>query len=337
MLNSSGAVVQSESNIPVGRNGKGNWSWSVPAPAAGKSSDQYQFQVSGSFPTSVTSGTNADVVLSTSHVFTVKLPATRDEFRITVVGPEFIEIVYGNQGRFAGYDMTIKNTGSRSFKLSELQINCNIGSTILREFQSNPNLVIATAQTAAIQVVAVAGPTQKPNLPIGQVSHTCNLSLWKGGNEGTVYNTSQQMSVHNNGKKGDPVDIAADAIKARPGNASSFAGWYDDQFQANVNADTWIIFQYVNLSKNSTWYSAPYNVRCTFLEAGKNITGGDQGSTTLSENSAGRSVTYLGRLPAGTYNITCSVDPEGVLWDTNISNNKKTFAFTVQPTGVTWP
>ena len=266
------------------------------------------------------------------------VPVPRDAVRIVSTGAEFIDILFGNQGRFAGYDLAIKNTGSRSFKLSELQSSrCTIASTIFGFLPSNPTLVIESGITTTLQAVVFSGPGQKANLPIGQVSHTWNLSIWKGYKEGTVFSAAQQVSVHNNGKKGDPVDILANAIKVHAGNASSYAGWEWDQYPANINADTWLLFAYKNISKNTPYYSSPYKVKCAFTDAGKNISNVLQGSTMLGENSIAILATNLGRLPAGTYHAVCSVDPEAVLWDTNVANNERTFEFTVNPTGVTWP
>ena len=66
ILDSSGAVVkQSIPNISAGSNGK-QWPWTVPTPAAGKASDQYRFQISGTFLTSAASSAKTDAVLGAS-------------------------------------------------------------------------------------------------------------------------------------------------------------------------------------------------------------------------------------------------------------------------------
>jgi hypothetical protein len=73
LLDSSGAVVQSEPNVPIGSNGMGSWSWTMPVLPAWKSSAEYRFQISATFPTSVTSDAKAETVLFTNPL-TIRLP-----------------------------------------------------------------------------------------------------------------------------------------------------------------------------------------------------------------------------------------------------------------------
>lgn len=129
--------------------------------------------------------------------------------------------------------------------------------------------------------------------------------------------------------RGEAIDVAANEVKAHSGGSTSFHGWTEDNHPAKSNADTWILFQYKNLSDNSLSNSSDYKVKCAFTEAGKNINNVGLGSKTLGPNSVDVFPTNLGRLPAGIYHVVCTVDPEEVLWDTDRANNAKTFVFTV--------
>jgi hypothetical protein len=72
ILDSSGTALQSVPNISIGVNGKGSWLWTVPAPPSGQSYVQCRFQIVGTFRTSVTSNSTADVILGKSNLFTIE-------------------------------------------------------------------------------------------------------------------------------------------------------------------------------------------------------------------------------------------------------------------------
>lgn len=144
-LDSSGKVVQSVPNIPIGSNGTGSLSWTAPALPAGRTSAQYCFQFSALLPTSVTSSTRADTLLARTEQFTISRGI------ITVASPAKNEVL--NMGQ----DYTIKWTYQGQLTKFQVEYRDDQGcdQTIQNTYNQfgGPKIVLADGKGSVVWTV----------------------------------------------------------------------------------------------------------------------------------------------------------------------------------------
>lgn len=281
-----------------------------------------------------------------------KLAALRWDIEITG-----LSALYGRYGAesYAVYDVNLRYAGNQTVSSREAIVDCTQQAFDKARGDwvtvNGNGSVPMTTGTIAKSVVAIrTGNTyHKPAVVPSPVQATCTVSVVRE-NKGTSFAEMQKQARQTWFKSGPFTAAVANTAYVPPPPPSRDAktvslavyGSQNNALALSSTGNTWawvaIAAERVGNTETNVQLlpaGAAWQLQCQALRGGTvAATQSTAGPATVAANGIGYGMhtlvkINLGRLQAGSYNATCTIDPTNALTDPNRTNNAITSAFTI--------